>query len=290
MSTATLIATVAAAAGMAAWPAASIRSAPDGRIPVRLILDQARYAPGANGRVRVQIGKDGYLLVLYAQPDGHVAIAFPIDPGVSNRVVADTEIEIRGRGNRDAFTVEDSSGSGTWYAAISSRPFRFDSVRFNGHWDYRAVPRAENPATVEADLTSFVEGMSTGRFDYDIVRFVIDTAAGVSSSSAEPTTAPSEPPSIGGPAGPTGPWWPGPWSGPGNWWPGWPGPWWLGPAPWPGPYYSRAVPGSGAPAAPQAPSASRGAGASTPPEAAQARGEGTSPRRGGSSGGRGLHL
>src|SRR5215472_10981949 len=69
-------------------------------VPVRLFLDQARYAPGADGQVRVQIGQDGYLVVLYANPDGHVSIAWPVDPGVSDRVSADTDIEVLSRGNR----------------------------------------------------------------------------------------------------------------------------------------------------------------------------------------------
>src|SRR6185437_6558442 len=97
-------------------------------VPVRLVLDQTRYAPGATGHVGVRIGEDGYLVVLYAQPDGHVEVAFPLDPSSSDAVKADSEIEIRSRGSLGAFTVEDSSGVGTWYAAISTRPFRFYSI------------------------------------------------------------------------------------------------------------------------------------------------------------------
>jgi hypothetical protein len=63
-------------------------------VPVRLFLDQARYTPGSDGQVRVEIGQDGYLVVLYANPDGHVSIAWPVDPGLSDRVSADTEIAV----------------------------------------------------------------------------------------------------------------------------------------------------------------------------------------------------
>jgi hypothetical protein len=259
-------------------------------VPVRLILDQARYAPGASGRVRVQIGANGYLLVLYAQPDGHVAIAYPLDPATPDRVQADTEIEIRSRGDRPAFAVLDSSGTGTWYAAISDKPYRFESLTLNGHWDYRAVPRAENPATVEADLTTFVESVAAARFDYDIVDFVIDTAAALSSSSSS-SSADAAPASSGPPAvGPTGPWEPGPWSIPGRWWPGWPGPWWWGPSTYPGPYYDRAAPGAvaaGAGRLSPAAAAPPGGGLSAPSEARGHSEGGSSPHHSEGSGGGG---
>jgi hypothetical protein len=245
MSTTPLLAAVAVGVGFAAWSVpATPRAGGDAAVPVRLILDQSRYAPGAHGRVRVRIGEDGYLLVLYAQPDGHTQVAYPIDPGVSDRVPADTDIEIRGRGGREAFTVEDSSGTGTWYAAISNKPFRFDAAALHGHWDYRAIPRTENADKVESELTTFVQGLATGRFDYDIVTFVIDPRATPSSSAAEPAAS-SEPPP---PEPSAGDWYPGPWTPPGPWWPGWPGPLWWGPGgDWPGPYYDRATPGAPTP-------------------------------------------
>ncbi len=231
MRVAALLAAVAAAVPMHARP---VRPAvpphvADG-IPVRLFLDQARYTPGSDGQVRVQVGQDGYLVVLYANPDGHVSIAWPIDPGLSDRVSADTDIEILSRGGRAAFTVEDSSGSGTWYAAISDLPFRLDEVATNGHWDYRAIPRVENPNAVESQLTAFVKGVARGRFDYDIVAFVIDTAA-VRTSSAMPSSGGSAPPprAAAPPISVPRIWGPGPWS------------WgWL--PPWAGPYYDRSLP------------------------------------------------
>ena len=198
-------------------------------VPVRLFLDQARYAPGADGQVRVVIGEDGYLVVLYANPDGHVSIAYPIDPGLSDRVRADTQIEILSRGGRAAFTIDDSSGSGTWYAAISEQPFRLDSVAVNGHWDYRNIPRVDNPNAVESVLTAFVKTIARSRFDYDIVGYTIDTAAARTSSagSAPPPRGPS---AARVPWTMPGIWGPGPWS-----WPGWIGP-------WAGPYYDRSLP------------------------------------------------
>ena len=199
-------------------------------VPVRLFLDQARYTPGSDGQVRVDIGQDGYLVVLYANPDGHVSIAWPVDPGLSDRVSADTEIQVLSRDGRPAFTVEDSSGSGTWYAAISELPFRLDEVATNGHWDYRAIPRVANPNAAESELTAFVKGVARGRFDYDIVTFAIDTAA-VRTSSASPSSGGSAPPPRAAAPPISVPWiWrPGPWSG--GWMP-----------PWAGPYYDTPLP------------------------------------------------
>jgi hypothetical protein len=230
MSLATLLAAVVA--GVTTVGAPTLRTAPPRAaesIPVRLFLDQPRYAPGSEGQVRVQVGQDGYLVVLYANPDGHVSIAYPLDPGTSDRVNADTEIVILSRGGRAAFTVEDSSGSGTWYAAISELPFRLDQVAVNGHWDYRGVPRVENPNAVESELTDFVKGLARGRFDYDIVSYTIDTAAEVRTSSAGSAPPPVSP-GAGGPISVPWIWRPVPWRGPA----------WV--PPWPGPYYDRSLP------------------------------------------------
>lgn len=199
-------------------------------VPVRLFLDRPRYAPGAFGHVTVRVGQNGYLLVLYADPNGHVRVAFPLDPGVDARVAAGTDIPIYARGRTDAFTVEDSTGTGTWYAATSKHAFRFDSVAVGGHWDYRAIPRVSDPRNGESELTAFVHHIAAGRFDYDIVTFQVSIYA-TAAAIAAPTGGPHEPR------------WPGPWAGPwgGPW--GWPGPWL--PKPWPGPEPRYDRPNSG---------------------------------------------
>jgi hypothetical protein len=282
-----LVAVVVGVAAAASPTPMGGRTQGDAPIPVRVFLDQARYAPGSQGRVRVAVGQPGYLLVLYAEPEGHVQIAYPIDPGDPDAVRPDTNMEILGRGGRASFTVDDSSGEGTWYAAISAQPFRFDSVVVNGHWDYRAVPRITR-AGVEADLTSFVEGIATARFDYDLVTFTIDTLAGLSTSSASTSAAAPDSSRPARPPEPTDPGGPGPWIGPGFWWPGWPGPWGLLP-PWPGPYYDRATPGG-------APDGQHLGGTSPPtrpegkpPSETRDRHDAPSPRGGHSSGDRNPH-
>jgi hypothetical protein len=229
----------------------------DPSVPVRLLLSQPRYAPGTHGRVYVEIGRDGYLVVLHAQPDGHIQVAFPLDPGGDAAVRAGDSMEVHGRGGRDAFTVEDSSGSGTWYAAISTTPFRFDSIAVSGHWDYRMVPHVADPRDAERDLTTFVQGIATSPFDYDIVEYHISLYA---YAGAPGYRVPSPPPP---PPPPDDPWWfPTPWGG--GW--GWP-PWWPKPGPGPGPFYDRSV-GSAGDLAPRsaAPAAGdRGDGRGSPP-------------------------
>lgn len=276
MKIAPVLAAVVVGTATVTGPALLTRSQSlEAHVPVRLFVDQSRYAPGAEGHVRVQIGKDGYLLVLYAQPDGHVDVAFPLDPDVSDRVVADTEIEVLTRGGTSSFTVEDSSGSGTWYAAIASKPFRLRSIAVNGHWDYRVVPRIESTANTESELTSFVEGIASGRFDYDIVSFVIDTAATRASSSAQGTPVagnPSPPPvAAGPPPGPSPAWWVAPRLGPHPWMlPAWGWEWWGwgGIGPWAGPYLDRTTTGGTIAYAPHDAAPAR---APTPPSSVEPR-------------------
>jgi hypothetical protein len=88
----------------------------------------------------------------------------------------------------------------------------------------------ENPNAAESELTAFVKGVARGRFDYDIVTFVIDTAA-VRTSSAMPSSGGSAPPprAAAPPISVPRIWGPGPWS-------------WVWIPPWAGPYYDRALP------------------------------------------------
>ncbi len=223
-------------------PAAKLTVAADSPVSVRLLLDHERYAPGSTGQVRVTIGRNGYLLVLYSDPTGHVRVAFPLDPSNPSSVTKDTTIEIRARGDRDAFIVDDSSGVGTWYAAISSEPFQFDSIQVSHHWDYRAIPRVRDPASAERELTEFVERIQSSRFEYDIVSYSIGTDSIASSSAGSSGGSVSQDASDGGWVfEPTGAFYPAPWASSGPWSPG---PWWSEPH-WPGPYYDHVVEGVG---------------------------------------------
>jgi hypothetical protein len=232
----------AMAAGLVARPAVAQTGDGDAPVPVRLTVDRQWYVPGDHGRVYVRLGSDADLIVLHAEPDGHVRIIFPLDPSDNAYVHRDSTIEIRSRGDRDAFVVDDSSGTGTWYAAVSKKPYHFDPVTLSTHWDYGQIPHVLAVRDAEGDLTALVQRLSTGRFDYDIVQYHIGLQRGERVVAASPGGSGSSPPPpapVPPPDDPDGPWWLGPW-GLGPW--GWPG-WGLPrPSPNPGPLYNRVAP------------------------------------------------
>lgn len=140
---------------------------------IQLSLDRRDYEPGDRARVTVRVRDDGYLLVLRLSPDGYVRVLFPLDPGEDNFVRGDGSYEIRGRGDRSAFTVSSSSGTGTVYAAWSTEPFRFNDYVLGDHWDYRVLDGALIEGDPEAGLTELAQRMSTGHFDYDLVSYSV---------------------------------------------------------------------------------------------------------------------
>jgi len=90
------------------------------------------------------------------------------------------------RGDRDAFIVDDSSGTGTWYAAVSSKPYHFDPVTLSTHWDYRQIPHVLAVRDAEGDLTTLVQRLATARFDYDILQYHISVQGGERDIAASP--------------------------------------------------------------------------------------------------------
>lgn len=141
--------------------------------PIKVWLNDERLVRGERARVFVRAERDGYAVVLHAEPGGRVRVLFPLDPTDDNYVRAGKKYEIRGRGDRDAFTVYDARGTGLVLAAFSPDPFRFESLVRQDHWDYRAdaFRVGDDP---EADLTELVRqmAMSSG-FDYDLVRYEV---------------------------------------------------------------------------------------------------------------------
>jgi hypothetical protein len=139
--------------------------------PVRVMLDRPVYAPGLSGHVQVRSGQDGYLLVLHADPEGRVRVAYPLDPGAPSHVRAGDQIDITAWGGRPAFTVKDTVGSGKWFVAISTIPFRSDSMVRGDHWDYRQFPTLAPDQDWHAALTTLVAALARGSFDYDVVTY-----------------------------------------------------------------------------------------------------------------------
>src|SRR5688572_2073725 len=166
---------------IAAEPAATVAAVQDA--PVRIsINNDRRFVRGDRAKVKVRVEEDGFLLVLQADAEGRVRVLFPLDPDDDNFVRGDRSYEIRGRGDRESFTVDESSGEGAVYAALSRDPFRFGEYAINAHWDYNALNVRELPEDPEPELTELVRRMSNGRFEYDYLTYTVFDYGNVSYS------------------------------------------------------------------------------------------------------------
>lgn len=181
-----LLPVATATSGLAA-PSRALAADPS----VRISLDHRDYEPGERARVTVQVRDDGYLLVLRLSTDGYARVLFPLDPRNDNFVRGNGTYEIRGRGDRDAFTVDDRSGTGTVYAAWSTEPFRFDDFVLGDHWDYRVIDGALLQGDPEAGLTELAQRMSTGHFDYDLVSYSVERQVAYSGTTHYVTAYPA---------------------------------------------------------------------------------------------------
>lgn len=135
------------------------------------ISNDRRFLPGDRAKVQVRTREDGYLVVFHADPDGTLRVLFPLDPGDDNFVRGGRKYEIRGRGGRESFTVDDRRGRGTVYAAVSHDPYKFDQFVLGDHWDYRALAPERLSADPEQDLNELVRRMVDNSFDYDVLTY-----------------------------------------------------------------------------------------------------------------------
>jgi hypothetical protein len=146
-------------------------------LPVRVWLNKRDAQLGDRVRAYAETQADGYLLVLHAEPDGRVRVLFPVDPVEDNFVRGGDGIEIRGRGDRDAFRVYASDGVGTVLAAFSRDPFVFDQFVRADHWDYSLPDIWYVQDDAEAELTDIAVAMASGAyFDYDIAQYGVGDA------------------------------------------------------------------------------------------------------------------
>src|SRR5216110_2124271 len=146
--------------------------------PVKVWLNHDNYFQrGDKARVNVKLADDGYLVVLRADAEGRVRVLFPLDPSNDNFVRGHETVEVRGRGDREAFFVDDREGSGLVLAARSTTPFKFDDFVRGDHWDYRVLDARQAGDDKEAALLDMVQRMTTeGRFDYDGVTYLVASA------------------------------------------------------------------------------------------------------------------
>lgn len=150
-------------------PRAAVRSDDP---PVKIWLNHDTYRRGDKARVNVRLSDDGYVVVLRADTDGRVRVLFPLDPSDDAFVRGGETIEVRGRGDREAFYVDDRDGSGVVLAARSVAPFKFDEFVRGDHWDYRVLTARDAGDDKEAALVDIVQRMAgDGHFDYDAVTY-----------------------------------------------------------------------------------------------------------------------
>ena len=134
------------------------------------ISNDRRFVAGDRAKVHVRTDDDGYLVVFHADPDGHLRVLFPLDPGDDNFVRGGKRYEIRDRGDREAFEA-DRTGRGMVYAAVSRAPFRFDGYVLGDHWDYRSLAPERLPRDPENELTELARRLAGGSFDYDALGY-----------------------------------------------------------------------------------------------------------------------
>jgi hypothetical protein len=146
---------------------------PDPPVHVWLNSD-GKYDLGDHAKVYAKTAQNGYLLVLRADPEGHVRVVFPLDPRDDNRVQAGKKYELKGRGGQEAFAANDTTGHGTVLAAIAPAPFKFDEFEQNGRWDLDALSDAVAGKDTEAGLLATVQRMLPAHehFDFDVATYV----------------------------------------------------------------------------------------------------------------------
>jgi len=168
LSTLMLLTTVLAPSASGPGPAAAQQDDPAVRI---WLNDDGRYQRGDRVKVQVKAREDGYLLVLNVDPDGRLRVLFPLDPSDDALIRGGKKYEITGRGDRETFTIDQRSGHGTVYAAVSHDPFKFEGYVTGDHWDYAALDDVHVSDKPETDLNEFVQRIARSDFDYDILGY-----------------------------------------------------------------------------------------------------------------------
>ncbi|HXQ28814.1 MAG TPA: DUF4384 domain-containing protein [Gemmatimonadales bacterium] len=158
------------------WSVAPVARAGDPPVKLWLSGDGA-YDVGDWVRVDVRAAQDGYLVVLRADGDSRLRVLFPLDPGSDNFVRGGDRREIRGRGDRDAFIVDEQGGRGVVVAAWSPAPFQITGFVRGDHWDYAALDTVPLGNDEEAALVDLVQGMTPGHFAFDAVHYAVQSEA-----------------------------------------------------------------------------------------------------------------
>lgn len=165
--------------GSIAGPAAVPIANPDPPVHVWYNSD-GDYFFGDRAKVYAKSAESGFLVVLRADMNGRVRVLWPVDPDDDQHVNGGRKYELKGRGGREAFVTEDTSGQGVVLAAWSKTLFDFDRFEKNGRWDYEALAGQDQQAAKddpEARLVSIAHEMqSSGQhFDYDLATYTVSS-------------------------------------------------------------------------------------------------------------------
>jgi hypothetical protein len=136
------------------------------------------FAYGDRAKVYVRAAESGYMVVLRADINGRVRVLAPVDPGDDQHVSGGKKYELKGRGGREAFVTEDTTGQGTVFAAWSKTPFTFDRYVQNGRWDLDALSgQGAQTDDAEARLMAIADDMQapSGHFDYDLAVYTVSS-------------------------------------------------------------------------------------------------------------------
>ena len=135
------------------------------------------YTFGDRAKVYAKSAEAGYLVVLRADMNGRVRVLAPIDPQDDQHVNGGKKYELKGRGGREAFVTEDTTGQGVVLAAWSKSPFDFSRFETNGRWNNDALTGADQQANrndLEARLMSVAHEMQpSGHFEYDLATYTV---------------------------------------------------------------------------------------------------------------------
>ena len=154
--------------------AASVQSdVPRDDPAIVLKLSDDFFFQGERVKVRFKAEQDGYVVVLRMDGDGRIRPLFPVNPGDSNWVRGGREFEVRGRGDRDAFTVDERDGVGYVMAAVADAPFDLTGFARGNHWDLRALAEIAPGDDPEITLLDIVDSMATTRFEYDLTSYTV---------------------------------------------------------------------------------------------------------------------
>lgn len=131
------------------------------------------YRKGDRVRLYFKAQADAYVTVLRVDTDGRVRILFPEEPWEDNFARGGRSFEVLGRGQDQAFTVDDYPGVGYVFAVASFDPFRYNELIRDDHWDYRAISDGRVRGDPYVWLTDLAARIAD-HYDYDLISYDVE--------------------------------------------------------------------------------------------------------------------